>query len=167
MSVRQGYGRCQNSPGVYNALKKILVASRPAGSPPKTPSSLRVPAHGRTKPACTEAQQTCPPPPSVFIQLCAMRICIFKERSCSWSERGLRRRGERADFCAFQGRWDVLLPHTGDFASGLFADTLCCTRFFGYWYVVASTVCALLMVFKALDMWQPSRFTVNHQKVIT
>ena len=96
MSVRQGYGWCQNSPGVYNALKKILVASRPAGSPPKTPSSRLVPAHGGTKPVCTEVQQTCPPSPSVFIQLCAMRICILKERSCSRSELGLRMREERA-----------------------------------------------------------------------
>lgn len=39
--------------------------------------------------------------------------------------------------------------------------------FFSCWYIAASTICALLMVFKAIDMWQLSCFTVNHREVIT
>lgn len=169
--VRQGYGWCQNSPGVYNTRKKILVASRPTGSPPKTRSSVLVPAHGGTKPVCTEVQQTCPPLPLVFIQLCAMRICILKDRSCSWSELGLQKRGERA---------------RGQEISVLFRDiemSFSCESpaqktlqvasypvpygFFSCWYIAASTICALLMVFKAIDMRQLSCFTVNHREVIT
>ena len=96
------------------------------------------------------------------------RAILQLEWTRAANERG---EGERAgDFCAFRRHWDVFLlqiPSAGDSASGLFVDILCRTDFFSCWYIVASTVCALLMVFKAIDMWQLSCFTVNHQKVIT
>lgn len=108
---------------------------------------------------------------AVFIQLCACRICILKERSCSWSEHRLWMWGEkgRAQEISALFSWDVFLlqiPCAGDSASSLFVDILCHTDFFSCCYVVVSTLCALLMVFKAID-WQLCCFTVNQQKVIT
>lgn len=70
----------------------------PLWQPSRSSGSVLMPAHRGTKLVCTEEQQTCPPSPSLFIQLGARRVCISKERSCSWSEVRLRMRwhGARA-----------------------------------------------------------------------
>lgn len=107
------HGRCQDSPGLYKALKKILVASCPAGSPPKSPQ-LGPHASGDKGGVCGAPLPTFSAL-RIYSAWCHENLNFKRgflqlERAQAGNEKG---EGERAgNFCAVQGRWDGFLPRT-------------------------------------------------------